>query len=184
MAERPLRVRPLTTADEAAARAAHERLADDGVEFCLGLDGAGSWARWLDESRRRAAGDCAPGWVPETFVGGFVGPTLVGRLSVRHELTERLALYGGHVGYAVLPEHRRRGYAGDLMREGLRIAGEVGLDRVLVTCSDDNLASIRTIERVGGVLEDVVARPPAGLTRRYWVAPRGPVGSQPSVPAR
>ena len=165
-----LRVRALAVGDEAQARAAHERLADDGVDFCLGLDEAGSWAAWLEEGERLRAGECVPPWVPETFVGGFVGPTLVGRLSVRHELNEQLALVGGHLGYAVLPEHRRRGYAGDLMREGLRIARDVGLDRVLVTCSDDNVASVRTIERAGGVLQDVVAHPQTGEPkRRYWI---------------
>ena len=152
------------------ARAAHERLADDGVDFCLGLDEAGSWTAWLEQGERLRAGECAPPWVPETFVGGFVGPTLVGRLSVRHALNEHLALVGGHIGYAVLPEHRRRGYAGDLMREGLRIARDVGLERVLVTCSDDNVASVRTIERAGGVLQDVVAHPRTGEpNRRYWI---------------
>ena len=57
------------------------------------------------------------------------------------------------------------------MREALRIAREVGLDRVLVTCSDDNVPSIRVIERAGGVLEDVVAHPTsAEPKRRYWIA--------------
>ncbi|MDQ0372724.1 GNAT family N-acetyltransferase [Cellulomonas humilata] len=170
MTEPSLRVRVLTAADEAQARAAHETLADDGVEFCLGLDDVGSWAAWLEQGERLRAGEHVPPRVPETFVGGFVGSTLVGRLSVRHELTERLALVGGHLGYAVLPEHRRRGYAGDLMREGLRIAREVRLDRVLVTCSPDNIGSVRTIEQAGGVLQDVVAHPTAGLKRRYWIA--------------
>ncbi|KQS98414.1 GNAT family N-acetyltransferase [Cellulomonas sp. Leaf395] len=168
--ERVLRVRALTAADEPQARAAHERLAVDGVDFCLGLDDAESWAAWLDQGERLRAGECIPPWVPETFVGGFVGSTLVGRLSVRHELNERLALVGGHLGYAVLPEHRRRGYAGDLMREGLRIARDVGLDRVLATCSPDNIGSVRTIEQAGGVLQDVVTHPTAGLKRRYWIA--------------
>ena len=170
MADRALRVRALTAADEAQGRAAHEALAGEGVEFCLGLDDVDSWAAWLEEGARLRAGECVPPSVPETFVGGFVGSTLVGRLSVRHELNERLALVGGHVGYAVLPEHRRRGYAGDLMREGLRIAREIGLDRVLVTCSPDNIGSVRTIEQAGGVLQDAVTHPTAGLKRRYWIA--------------
>ena len=167
---RVLRVRALTAADEEQARAAHERLADDGVEFCHGLDDVDSWAAWLEEGERLRAGQCVSPSVPETFVGGFVGSTLVGRLSVRHQLNERLAFVGGHVGYAVLPEHRRRGYAGDLMREGLRIAREGGLDRVLVTCSPDNIGSVRTIEQAGGVLQDAVTHPTAGLKRRYWIA--------------
>ena len=32
-------------------------------------------------------------------------------------------------------------------------------DRVLLTCDDDNIGSIRTIEKKGGVLENVVTGP-------------------------
>ena len=42
--------------------------------------------------------------------------------------------------------------------------------RVLVTCDDDNVGSIRTIEKNGGVLENVVSG--QGLDkakRRYWI---------------
>ena len=69
----------------------------------------------------------------------------------------------------MLPEHRRQGYAGDLMREGLRVAATLGLERVLVTCSPDNIGSVRTIEAAGGVLQDVVSHPTAGAKRRYWI---------------
>lgn len=163
-------VRALTAADEEQARAAHDRLATDGVEFCLGLDGMEPWAAWLERTERLRMGGSVPPWVPETFVGAFVGPTLVGRVSVRHRLNEQLALVGGHIGYVVLPEHRRRGYAGVMMREALRIAREVGLDRVLVTCSADNHPSVRVIEAAGGVLQDVVAHPVSGeAKRRYWI---------------
>ena len=51
---------------------------------------------------------------------------------MRHELNEQLAFVGGHLGYAVLPEHRRALRRGPHAR-GARIAREVGLDRVLVT---------------------------------------------------
>ena len=47
---------------------------------------------------------------------------------------------------------------------------ELGLGRVLPTCDDDNVGSIRTIEKDGGVLENVVTGP--GLLtpkRRYWI---------------
>jgi predicted acetyltransferase len=66
------------------------------------------------------------------------------------------------------------------MREALRIAVDVGLDRVLVTCSDDNVASVRTIERAGGVLQDVLAHPTAGLKRRYWIEVADVVGAGPA----
>ncbi|MEU2385508.1 hypothetical protein ABZ606_12680 [Streptomyces sp. NPDC012461] len=47
-------------------------------------------------------------------------------------------------------------------------ARALGLDRVLVTCDDDNTGSRRSIERNGGVLEDVRTTT-AGIKRRYWI---------------
>jgi predicted acetyltransferase len=47
-------------------------------------------------------------------------------------------------------------------------ASALGLEKVLVTCDDANLASAQVIMKAGGVLEDV--RPTElGLTRRYWI---------------
>jgi len=46
----------------------------------------------------------------------------------------------------------------------LGISAELGIDRVLVTCEQDNPASARTIERCGGVLEDE-----RRTLRRYWI---------------
>jgi predicted acetyltransferase len=41
---------------------------------------------------------------------------------------------------------------------------------VLVTCDDDNVGSIRTIENNGGVLENVVTGPDLEVPkRRYWI---------------
>ena len=48
--------------------------------------------------------------------------------------------------------------------EAVRAAAEHGLDRVLVTCDEDNVASRRTIERGGGVYEDS-----RNGKRRYWI---------------
>ncbi|GLW11317.1 hypothetical protein Misp01_64450 [Microtetraspora sp. NBRC 13810] len=42
------------------------------------------------------------------------------------------------------------------------------MDRVLVVCAADNLASMRTIERHGGVLEGI-RDTPLGPARRYWI---------------
>jgi predicted acetyltransferase len=47
-------------------------------------------------------------------------------------------------------------------------ARALGLDKVLVTCNDSNLASARVIEKAGGVLEDV-RDTEHGCTRRYWI---------------
>ena len=107
---------------------------------------------------------CDHYWITE-------GGQVVGFLSFRRELNDYLRSFGGHIGYSVIPSRRREGIVREALRLALRAASADGYDRVLVTCNDDNIASYRTIEGAGGVLEDVVDAPEAGLprVRRYWI---------------
>jgi predicted acetyltransferase len=97
---------------------------------------------------------------------------VVGFLSFRHDLNDYLREVGGHIGYAVRASRRRQGYASAALRLGLERAREIGLDRVMVTCDDDNVGSFRTIEGAGGVLQDIRTLPEHGEqpVRRYWIA--------------
>jgi len=72
----------------------------------------------------------------------------------------------------VVPEYRRQGYATAILRQALQIARQtLGLKRVLVTCDDDNVGSIKTIEKNGGVLDSIITGPDDERpTRRYWIA--------------
>jgi predicted acetyltransferase len=89
----------------------------------------------------------------------------VGSLALRHELTPFLLREGGHIGYSIRPSARRRGHAREALRLALPVAREeLGLERVLVTCREDNEGSRRAIEANGGVYEDS-----RNGTRRYWV---------------
>jgi predicted acetyltransferase len=50
------------------------------------------------------------------------------------------------------------------------MAGILGIERALVTCDDNNIASARTIEKNGGKLADKVKTEYAEyLIRRYWI---------------
>lgn len=108
-------------------------------------------------------------FVPSTFLVAEVGGELVGRTSIRHQLTESLLHLGGHIGYGVLAEHRKRGYATEILRQSLIIARSIGIDRVLVTCDNDNVGSIKAIESCGGQLENVVTTEEHAARRRYWI---------------
>jgi predicted acetyltransferase len=124
--------------------------------------------------------------VPSTFLFGFVGPRIVGRVSIRHSLNAFLERVGGHIGYVIVPEFRRLGYATTILRLSAQIAREkLGIDRILVTCDDDNIGSIRTIEKNRGILENVISGPDLDKpTRRYWIEGAGTAPTQPVLAAQ
>lgn len=169
-----LRLRPLALADEHDARRAHEELGQEQFEFLLDLRQGEPWHRYVERMNRMALGvDLPDGWVPATFLVAEVEAeeALVGRVSIRHNLdAPYLTEFGGHIGYAVRPAYRRRGYATAILRGALLIAHELGVERVLLTCDVDNVTSAGVIERCGGALEGVVpggeVSPPR---RRYWI---------------
>lgn len=165
---RLLRLRPFRPEDEEAARAAHEAMKADAFPFLLDYVPNESWSVYLERRRANSRGELLPSrWVPSTFLAATIDDTLVGRISIRHELNSWLATYGGHIGYAVVPGMRRRGYATEILRQGLVVARAVGIEDVLVTCDVNNTASARVIEGCGGVFESI-ASGDGVPKRRYW----------------
>lgn len=166
-----LRLRPLTLDDEEAFARGHEQLEREGFLLGLGYTPGDDWAAFVAAQEEQRHGRNLPeSFVPGTFLVGDVDGVLVGRLSIRHELNDWLATFGGHVGYGVLPEHRGRGYATDMLRQAVVRAMLLGIDRVLVTCDADNVASRRVIEACGGRPDPdlpVVAADPPKL--RFWI---------------
>lgn len=113
--------------------------------------------------------------VPETQLWYAEGDAFLGSISVRHRLNERLEQWGGHVGYAVRPSARGKGYASAMLAGMLdHIRANLPLERVMLTVNEANLASIRVIEKNGGVLRDVVPIlwSPDERGRRYWITVR------------
>lgn len=171
MGRTDLRLRPVRLTDEALVRAAHDELLADDFEFAIGLRPDTPWSTYVEElEHRRRATRLPEPWVPATFLLAFVGDDLVGRTSVRHRLNDHLATVGGHIGYGVRPGFRRRGHATEVLRQSLVVARSYDIERVLVTCADDNVGSIRVIERCGGELHDTVPLDDdRRRLRRYWI---------------
>ena len=164
-------LRPITEADETVCWAAHRELAEDDFTFLLNVVEGEPWADYVARLERWCAGTDVPKpFVPAALLLAEVDGEVVGRSSIRYELNDWLAAWGGHIGYAVRPAFRRRGYAVEILQQSLIEAREHGVQRALVCCDDANLASAAVIERCGGVLEDV--RESDGMhprSRRYWI---------------
>ena len=127
---------------------------------------------YVAERRRFERGEgLAEGFSPATdYFLERDGQVFVGSLSLRHVLVPRLQVEGGHIGYAVRPSERRKGYATRMLALALEKARQLGLERVLVTCDTDNVPSARVIEKNGGVLENYARSPYTGKQiSRYWI---------------
>jgi predicted acetyltransferase len=112
----------------------------------------------------------APGRAPYSTFWLTSGRRLIGRSSLRHHLTADLTYEGGHVGYDIRPSERRKGYGILILRRTLEEARMLGLNRVLLTCDIDNVASAKVIERNGGRLQDqAVSKVSGKLISRYWI---------------
>jgi predicted acetyltransferase len=155
-----LRLRPLRVGDERDAIVAHEELARERFDFLLDWRSDEPWSAYLHRLEQLRRGfEVPPDRVPATFLVAEMGSQLVGRVSIRRELSAFLSDFGGHIGFGVRPSQRRRGYATEMLRRALVVARAEGVERVLLTCDDDNTGSAVVIERAGGVFDDIRVAP-------------------------
>jgi len=128
--------------------------------------GFAAWvSRLLDQADPAKA--AAMGRAPCTFRWIVEGSRVVGGIALRHGLNEKV-LRIGHIGYGVRPSARGRRLATWALAQILEEAGAHGLDRVLLVCEEDNIASAKMIERLHGVIESV-QETEHGAVRRYWI---------------
>jgi predicted acetyltransferase len=149
-------------------RGAHQD--GSGLHADTEVDSAEGFAAWVDYLNQQAdhSIELAPDRVYANYWWLVEDDQYLGAISLRHELNDFLYDAGGHIGYGIRPSARGRGVATWAVAAVLDEARKLGLERVLITCDDSNVASARTIERSGGVLEDTRTTS-LGLTRRYWV---------------
>ena len=93
---------------------------------------------------------------------------IVGTSNIRHSLTEKLLIEGGHIGYGIRPSQRKKGYATKILALSLKEAKEIGINKVLLTCNKDNIGSTKVIQKNGGVFrkEQMVN---GKLSLSFWI---------------
>lgn len=168
-----LLLRPLTKEDESSFQSAVSELEKDTPpwQFALDFDHEESFVDYVERVNNWPHGKDLPnGFVPNSYLVGVVESRIVGRLSIRHSLNEHLQKYGGHIGYGIIPSERRKGYANEMLRQALPICRKLGIEKALISCDTNNIASRKVIENNGGIFDSITKFPELDVQqRRYWL---------------
>ena len=131
---------------------------------------------WFDRTKewydKKEAGQI-PGRPISFHYWAVDGERFIGEFQLRTELTPEVMSSIGSIGYAVRVSEQGKGYGTEILKQGLRIAKEHGMDKVLLNINDENLVSIHVCEKFGGKLMDRIQsyNDAEGhhMMRRYWI---------------
>ena len=124
------------------------------------------WVKFVENTKYKET--VTPGFVTAHTFFASDNNKIVGIINARHELNDYLLNFGGHIGYSVRKSERRKGYAKAMLSYTVDFLFSLGLEKVLITCDKNNIASKRTIESCGGILENEVIEE-SRITLRYWI---------------
>lgn len=124
------------------------------------------WVQFTENTKYKET--VSPGFVTAHTFFALDDNKIVGIINARHELNDYLLNFGGHIGYSVRKSERRKGYAKKMLNYTSEFLFSLGLEKVLITCDKKNIASKRTIESCGGILENEVIEE-SRITLRYWI---------------
>jgi predicted acetyltransferase len=144
---------------------------EDLIPFPLSFENH-DFAAFLAKLAAAERGDGIPaGFVPHSTFWLVDGAGEVVAVSnLRHALTAKLRIEGGHIGYGVRPSARRRGHGREILRRTLAEARALGIEEALVTCSATNEGSRGVILGCGGRLDSQDYVESRGeVVQRYWI---------------
>lgn len=151
-------------------------IADYKAEFCgatvhggCGLTNATDLRLWLNEVHDKKLQNQKGLVESTTFLAVKKSNNkIVGITNIRHRLSPELLLHGGHIGYSIRPQERKKGYATTMLGLALKYCRQLDIMQVLVTCDADNIGSAKTIKNNGGILQDEILSEGKPL-QRYWI---------------
>lgn len=117
----------------------------------------------------REGRNMAEGRVRQSIYWLVEGDKFIGRLAIRHTLNEKLMNVGGHIGYAIRPSERHKGYGSLALKLGLIKAKELGIKKALLTCKKTDEGSRKIIEKNGGIFENEVISDEGTPSLRFWI---------------
>lgn len=133
-------------------------------EYHSEINGSGGLDRYLenstyDEWLGKVLADIDIANVPQSRVPALTyfyvreeDDEIVGMINLRLAVNEFIKKEGGHIGYCIRPNERRKHYATDMLSEALKVYDTLSIKEVIVTCDKSNTASANVIKNCSGEL--------------------------------
>lgn len=114
--------------------------------------------KYFDETNEKTAYDGIPTIYYDIVLHNT--DTKIGEIDLRLKMNDYMYYYG-HIGYDIIKRYRGNNYSYYACKLLFKVAKEkYGLNELYITCNPDNIASYKTLKKLGGELVEVAQVPP------------------------
>jgi predicted acetyltransferase/isopentenyldiphosphate isomerase len=145
----------------------HKNNGENHISASIGLTTM-DYKDWVDKAHRMAKEPQGP-WGRSYLFLCFFKNNLVGLMNVRYEMDEKYRDIYGNIGYGVRPTERRQGFATEMLKHGLSVCQEHGMEYAILGCIKENIASAKTMIRCGGQLVREGSGYKEGHINQYYI---------------
>lgn len=96
--------------------------------------------------------------LPFYYYDIIISDSIVGKISIRIGNNYH-SYYNGNIGYEIDKEYRGNNYSYKACKLVLQVAKAHDMDELILTCDESNIASYKTIEKLGAELIEIVKPP-------------------------
>lgn len=143
---------------------------DGNFEGARNIKDIDDYIGWLDKLKIYEKSETVPeGKVPGNTYFAMEDERIIGIVNLRFYLNDALRKHGGHIGYFIRPSERGKGKGTKMLELCLDEAKKYDLDKVMITCRVENIASARVMEKNGGVYEGNYVNEDGQVYKNYWI---------------
>lgn len=144
---------------------------NESIPGAAGLETTEDISQWINEKLLEKSKDTIinKNFVPASTFLLIKDDILIGIINIRHELNEYLLNFGGHIGYSIHPDFRRKGFGKIILNKAIEYSfKDLMNNKLLITCNSSNIASEKTILSCGGILDNIIEETDR-MTKRFWI---------------